>query len=110
MDPSLCTHVIYAFAKIIETFESNEIVATTPSGTQSATIAPLATTAPPGTESPAEQGWSLGPTEWNDIGDQWTDGGGLYARLNRLRDSNPGLKVSKTYFEIHLRQKCFSKV
>ena len=108
MDPSLCTHLIYAFAKVIETEESNEIDSSTFHGTQPATITPLASTTPlatasPSTEYPVEQGWGLGPTEWNDIGDQWTDGGGLYARLNRLKDFNPGLKVSKTYFDVHLR-------
>ena len=108
MDPSLCTHLIYAFAKVIETYESNEIDNTTTNSTQPATITPFASTTPlatasSSTESPAEPGWGLGPTEWNDIGDQWTDGGGMYARLNKLKDFNPGLKVSKTYFEVHLR-------
>ena len=60
LDPSLCTHLIFAFAKIVEVNDE----------------------------------WSLGTTEWNDIGDQWTQGGGLYARLNRLKDSHPELKVS----------------
>ena len=106
LDPSLCTHLIYAFAKIIETDESNEIDVKSPDGTQPATMTPLASTTPfatvpPSTESPAKQGWGLGPTEWNDIGDQWTYGGGLYARLNRLKDSNPGLKVSRIYFDIN---------
>ena len=67
IDPTLCTHLTFSFAKIVEVNDT----------------------------------WGIGSTEWNDIGDQWTYGGGLYARLNRLKDSNPGLKVSRIYFHIY---------
>ena len=103
LDPSLCTHLIYAFAKLIETEDIVTPVTAAPNTTVSNVTAPpdattLATESTTPTPLATEPGWGLGPTEWNDLDDQpdWNkyNGSGIYTVLNKLKETNPGLKVS----------------